>query len=73
MITPEMQELLKKYNLGLMLYKDRKFKEAKQSFQEALNIVPGDGPSKLYIDRCDAFIKEPPPADWDGVFIMKTK
>ena len=51
----------------------RKFEEALVQFKQALATDPTDGPSKLYIGRCEVFIKEPPPADWDGVFVMQTK
>jgi len=27
----------------------------------------------MYIKRCKEFLETPPPADWDGVYIMKTK
>ncbi|MCB1178072.1 MAG: tetratricopeptide repeat protein [Leptospiraceae bacterium] len=73
MITEQMKSLLKHYNEGLQLYKDMKFKEALSSFQKGLEIIPDDGPSRMYITRCEEFIKEPPPADWDGVYVMKTK
>ncbi|MDF3818944.1 tetratricopeptide repeat protein [Leptospira sp. 96542] len=73
MITDNMQSVLKHYNLGLALYKERKFPQAKEEFQKALSFHPTDGPSKLYIDRCDDYIADPPPEDWDGVYNMKTK
>ena len=28
----------------------------------------GDGPSEMYVERCNMFIDEPPPDDWDGVW-----
>ncbi|MCB1145738.1 MAG: tetratricopeptide repeat protein [Leptospiraceae bacterium] len=73
MITPELQSVLEQYNQGLSLYKKRQFQEAKMFFEKALEIIPDDGPSKLYLERCEHFIEEPPPEDWDGVFVMKTK
>ncbi|QJR22536.1 Adenylate cyclase [Brevinematales bacterium NS] len=73
MISPEKMELLKYYNKGLDLYRSRSFAEAKTYFQKCLEIIPDDGPSQLYIERCDYFIKNPPPPDWDGVFVMTTK
>jgi tetratricopeptide (TPR) repeat protein len=73
MISPEKMELLKYYNKGLDLYRQRSFAEAKKYFQKCLEIVPDDGPSQIYIERCDYFIQNPPPADWDGVFVMTTK
>lgn len=72
-VSPKMQEVLDFYNKGLQLYKERKFKDAKLQFQKALEIEPDDGPSQLYIERCDDYIAEPPPEDWDGVYNMKTK
>jgi tetratricopeptide (TPR) repeat protein len=73
MISAQMKEVLVHYNEGLQLYKDRKFKEALEKFNKALAIAPDDGPSKMYVHRCEDYIKAPPPLDWDGVYIMKTK
>ncbi len=66
-------QLLDLYNKGLGLYKQRKFSEAKSFFEKALGVKPDDGPSKLYVERCELLIKEPPGPDWDGVFTMTTK
>jgi hypothetical protein len=30
-------------------------------------------PSLIYLNKVEAFRTEPPPADWDGVDIMKDK
>ncbi|MDH4199214.1 MAG: tetratricopeptide repeat protein [Spirochaetia bacterium] len=73
MITPEMQKVLIFYNEGLALYKQKKWKEALTKFKQAVQAKPDDGPSKLYVTRCEHFIETPPPADWDGVFTMTTK
>jgi len=72
-MTDELKKLLENYNQGLTLYRESKFKEAKKYFKKALEVRPDDGPSKLYIERCDMLIKNPPPKDWDGVFTMTTK
>ena len=73
MLSPEMQQVLEHYNAGLALYKKRDFKNAIIAFKKALAIKKDDGPSTEYVHRCEHFIEEPPPADWDGVFTMKTK
>ncbi|WP_209452008.1 tetratricopeptide repeat protein [Leptospira ryugenii] len=73
MVSEKMTKVLALYNEGLSLYKNRKFVEAKANFQKALEIEPNDGPSLLYIERCDDYIADPPPEDWDGVYNMKTK
>lgn len=67
------QELLGKYNEALDLYKRREWQAALDGFNSALAIDPNDGPTRVYIGRCEAYLKEPPGEDWDGVFEMKTK
>lgn len=69
----KLKEILPIYNEGLHLYREKKFKEAIVKFQEAIRIRPEDGPSKLYLERCEHLISNPPAADWDGVFVMTTK
>ena len=73
MLDQMMTRVLEYYNKGLELYKQKKFAEAKGFFGKALEVKPGDGPSQLYLERCDLLIKEPPPENWDGVFTMTTK
>ncbi len=73
MITREKQEVLNHYNAGLAAYKQRKWDEAIKAFELALRIDPDDGPSALYLDRSKKYRENPPPADWDGVFVMTTK
>ncbi len=64
---------MKYYNLGLIAYKQRKWDEAVKAFEMALKIDPKDGPSGVYVERSKNYKLNPPPADWDGVFTMKTK
>jgi hypothetical protein len=42
-------------------------------FREALALDPQDGPSALYLERCEQFRQNPPGDDWDGIFTMRTK
>lgn len=58
---------------GLKRYRMRQWDSAMSDFREALSLDPEDGPAKVYIDRCKVFQENAPPADWDGVFTMKTK
>jgi len=66
-------ELAKEFEGALALYKEKRFAEAKERFAELLKKYPDDNPTKLYIDRCEEYIKTPPPIDWDGVYVAKTK
>lgn len=72
-VSDKMHKVLEHYNRGLQCYKSHQFTEALREFKKSLDLLPGDGPSAMYIERCEAFIKNPPPADWDGVFTMTTK
>lgn len=66
-------DLLPLYNDGLELYRQKMWIQATEKFNQALQIIPDDELSKLYMTRCQDYIAEPPPEDWDGVFVMKTK
>jgi adenylate cyclase len=69
----EWTSCLAHFNQGFALYHEKKFKAAGLKFQEALIARPGDPVSKIYIERCAEYVNQPPPSDWDGVFVMKTK
>ena len=73
MLSAEKKEMLKYYNIGLNAYKQRKWDTSIQAFEKALELVPEDGPSKLYLDRSIEYKENPPPDDWDGVFTMTEK
>ena len=73
MITEEKRQVLELFAKGRKLYKLMEFEQAQDIFGEALKIDPNDGPSKVYNLRCKHYIDNPPPDDWDGVFVMKTK
>jgi hypothetical protein len=73
MITEEKKKVLELFKEGRTLYKLMKFADARDAFAKALKVDPEDGPSTVYSTRCKSFIENPPPEDWDGVFVMKTK
>lgn len=73
MITEEKAKVLELFSKGRKRYKLMEFEEAKEHFAQALKVDPEDGPSKVYYARCKHYIENPPPEDWDGVFVMNTK
>jgi tetratricopeptide (TPR) repeat protein len=73
LITAERQKVLDLFAEGRKLYKLMQFEEARHYFAEALKVDPNDGPSKVYYARCKHYIENPPPEDWDGVFVLKSK
>lgn len=61
------------YLKGLEQYRAKNWDAAIALFKQALEVDPEDGPSQAYIGRCEDFKVLPPPENWDGVFVMKTK
>ncbi|MBF0630571.1 MAG: adenylate/guanylate cyclase domain-containing protein [Magnetococcales bacterium] len=72
-VTGKMADLLNHYTAGLEQYRARNYKDAIGHFENALAVIPGDGPSKTYLERCTEYLSNPPPADWDGVFVFTSK
>lgn len=66
-------ESLNVYKSGYDLYQAKNFDQALESFKKTLSLYQNDPVAELYIERCEEYQKEPPPPDWDGVFVMKTK
>jgi len=66
------EEFLSHYNEGLKAYKSRDWERAIKEFKQAL-VLNEDEISSMYLKRCMHFKKNPPAADWDGVFTLKTK
>ena len=42
-------------------------------FKQVIELMGEDAPSEVYIGRCNHFKEEPPEANWDGRYILKTK
>jgi adenylate cyclase len=54
-------------------YRARRFAEALQGYKAAAAILTDDTLVDLYRQRCLAFLSNPPPSDWDGVWVLKEK
>jgi adenylate cyclase len=67
------EEVIKQFNQGVMFYKRRKWDKAIHIFENITAMDPNLYAAQVYIDRCFDLKKNPPPADWDGVYTMTTK
>ncbi len=67
-VDQEKVALIRDFEKGVQLYRKREFQSAFDLFEQLQNNHPEDLSIKLYIERCENFITNPPPADWDGVF-----
>jgi len=72
-VSEKKKKAVEIYLKGLELYRSKQWDQAEAVFRQALEVDPEDGPSQTYIDRCEDFKVLPPPENWDGVFVMKTK
>ena len=72
-IPENRQKAIDLFLQGFQSYKKQEWDEAISQFKQALEHNPDDPPSKIYIERCEAFKVSPPPEDWDGVYTMTTK
>jgi len=70
---PKLPTLIAAYEAGLGCYQRRDWANAIQHFGEALEAAPSDRPSQIFIDRCRYYDENPPPPDWNGVWIMAEK
>lgn len=71
--TPLELELVKNFSDGYSFYRKMQFEKSISLFNKALKQCPEDEVSKIYIERCSEYITTPPPSDWDGIYVMKTK
>ncbi|MDR0901912.1 MAG: adenylate/guanylate cyclase domain-containing protein [Opitutaceae bacterium] len=79
-LPPSALECRGLFGEGLELYRKRDWDRASARFTQAGRLECTQtfseklfAPSDLYLERCAAMKKDPPPPDWNGVFVMETK
>jgi adenylate cyclase len=65
--------MLDRYATGLAHYQARRWAEAVACFQGMQADGIQDGPAAMYLKRSLAFAEQPPPPDWNGVYVATTK
>jgi adenylate cyclase len=70
---PRHEALLTKFNEALAAYRTQDWHSAAGTLGELLAEFPDDGPTQILLQRCLEFMEEAPQADWDGVYVMKSK
>jgi adenylate cyclase len=70
---PKLSSVIAAYEAGFDAYQRRDWTGALRRFGEALEFAPNDRPSRIFIDRCRYYRENPPPEDWNGVWIMDEK
>jgi len=68
-----LREVAATFEEGLQAYFARDWDQAVVQFTKTLAILPGDGPASVFMERVKNLRLQPPPADWDGVYVMTKK
>ena len=71
--NPNLVRMLPIFEDGLKRYRSQDWTGAMARFAEVLELVPGDGPARIFSDRCRFYRERPPGDDWNGVWIMSDK
>ncbi len=69
--TPELRKLKEDFDLGMEMYFGQKFDEGLTIFKRL--VEEGDPTSEVFVERCELYMENPPPKDWDGSFTMTSK
>jgi class 3 adenylate cyclase len=72
-LAGERCELREAFAEGLQAYRGREWEKARAAFEACLEIAPGDGPSKVFLNRTARFCATAPGADWNGVWSLAEK
>ena len=72
-LSPAQHSLLEQFAAGLAAYRRREWAQATSAFSAALDAMPGDAPSKIFLARVKQLEAAPPPADWNGVWVLGEK
>jgi adenylate cyclase len=72
-LAPATERWLARYHEAIELYRARRWAEALRLLDDLDRDAPGDGPVALYRRRSRELLAQPPPEDWDGVFVAESK
>ena len=80
-VSEEVLKLKELFDSAMTLYQEKEWEKAIKTFEVSLefelhrfpDLVIPKSPSQVYIDRCKQFQSDPPPDDWDGVFVLTSK
>ena len=71
--TEAQRSAVEQWEKALALYESQQFSLALETFNSLHQTNPDDNVACLYIERCQAYLKEPPPAGWDAVRSLTEK
>jgi class 3 adenylate cyclase len=72
-LPPPILAMMERFAEGLVDYRGRNWQAAAAAFKAALEAVPEDGPSRVFLHRVQRLEAEPPPPNWKGVWTLSEK
>lgn len=72
-LTTEQADVIEHYHQGRHYYLDRDFPLAMAEFGTVLKLNKDDKSALLHLERCQHWLQNPPPEDWDGSWTMTEK
>ena len=70
---PNLTDVGNQFSDGITAYRSSNFTKAIERFERCIMLNPDDKLAQTYIDRCHILSANPPPPDWDAVWVMKEK
>lgn len=70
---PHLVDAMGLFRDGLDAYRNRRWMQAWELFTRVLSLNPNDKAALMYVERCDELAAKPPPDDWDGTYVMRSK
>ena len=61
------------FGTGLARYREQDWEAAAVAFRQCLEQVPGDPPSRMFLERIAQFRDNPPPSEWEGIWVAQAK
>jgi adenylate cyclase len=71
--SPVLREKAARFHEALGLYEEGDWSRAGAAFAEMLRLDSGDGPARIFMERCEQYCRKAPGKDWNGVFNMGYK
>ncbi len=71
--TPAQKRLVEMFEAALAAYFAKDFSTAIAACEAIQAAFPDDGPTKIILERVKYFMVEPPPVDWNGVYVFTKK
>lgn len=67
-ISFDLDRYTENFEAGFSAYSQKMWDKAAAFFKECVSIFPEDTVAPVFIQRCESFKSNPPPADWNGLW-----